>query len=72
MVFQRQTYCTDPLLGFLPSLARRLLGERMSKPTGKFRVCLFTGLLLSSEIILVYSLNSNLFTKTNRKDRGSR
>lgn len=40
------------MLGFLPSLASRFLGERMSRPTGKFRVCLLPGPLLSSEIIL--------------------
>lgn len=51
--FPLRTYWTDPLLGFLPSLASRFFGERMSKPTGKFRACLLTWLLLSSEIILV-------------------
>lgn len=47
------TYCSDPLLAFLPSLASFLFGERMSRPTGKLRGCLLPRLLLSSEIILI-------------------
>lgn len=41
------------MLGFLPSLASFLFGERMSRPTGKLRGCLLPRLLLSSEIILI-------------------
>lgn len=66
------TYFRDPLLGFLPSLARRLLGERMSRPTGKVRACLFTWLLLSSEIIVFVCLLFSLFFffyKTTTKGR---
>lgn len=62
------TYWTDPLLGFLPSLARRLLGERMSKPTGKFRACLFTWLVLSSEIMIVFTLLRKHNKKKNYQD----
>lgn len=65
-----KTYWTDPLLGFLPSLARRFFGERISRPTGKFRACLFTWLLLSSEIIIV--LNSRKHDKTTQTVEMSR
>lgn len=46
------THCRDPLLLFLLSIARRLLGERINNPTGKPTACLEMWLLLrSSEII---------------------
>lgn len=45
------TYCREPLLGFLPSVASRFFGDRINNPIGNPSACLLNWLLRSSEII---------------------